>query len=140
MAIIFLISTDLGSAAHTSQILVPLLRWVNPDISPTAIDLIHTIIRKGGHLTEYAILALLSLRAVTRSGAHRQTPSREWSFRAAGIALLVAGLYAATDEFHQSFIPSRTASIYDVMIDTSGAFVALSVVFLWKKARSRTAR
>ncbi len=133
MGLIFFVSTDFGSSTHTSQIIEPILKWLNPDISSTAIDLVQTIIRKGGHFTEYAILALLALRSVNLSrpnGSH---------FQAIAIALLIAATYAATDEFHQSFIPSRTASIYDVMIDTSGAFAALTVASLWRKFRTSRA-
>ena len=67
MGVIFLVSTDLGSANHTSRIIEPLLRWAVPDISPKTIEVVQTIIRKGGHLTEYAILALLTLRAIALS-------------------------------------------------------------------------
>ena len=51
------------------------------------------------------------------------------------LALLVAAVYAATDEFHQSFVPGRTASVYDVLIDTSGACAAAysSMVLPWAR-------
>ncbi len=134
MGFIFVLSTSLGSAEHTSMIIEPLLRWLNPDISPENIDLVHTLVRKGGHLTEYAILALLTLRATSISLRTGQTGG--W-YKAAGIALLVAAAYAATDEWHQSFVPGRTASVYDVTIDTSGAFIALIVAAAWRKLRTR---
>jgi VanZ family protein len=139
MGLIFFISTDLGSAGHTSQIIVPLLKWVKPDISVETIDLFQTLIRKGGHLTEYAILALLTLRAINLSRQNQRERQSPGYFRSAAIALLIAATYAATDEFHQSFIPSRTSSIYDVLIDTTGAFVALTAATLWKKLRGKTA-
>lgn len=135
MGVIFLVSTDLGSANHTSRIIEPLLRWVVPDISASAVDTAQTVIRKGGHLTEYAILALLSLRAIVLSA---QSQSGHRYFRHAVIALVIAAAYAASDEFHQSFIPSRTPSVYDVMIDTTGAAVALTVATLWKKGRAKS--
>src|SRR4029077_17417126 len=64
MALIFLGSTDMLSAEHTSRFLVPLLRWLDPQISWAALNAIQTIIRKLGHLTEYAILATLLWRAL----------------------------------------------------------------------------
>jgi VanZ family protein len=134
MGFIFAMSTDLGSFAHTSRIIVPLLRWLKPDISPETIDLVQTLVRKGAHFTEYAILALLTLRAANISLQTGRTGN--WA-KAAGVALLVAALYAATDEWHQSFVPGRTASVYDVLIDTSGAFVALAVAALWRKSPSQ---
>src|SRR5881392_945203 len=64
LAVIFLGSTDLMSAEHTSRFIVPFLRWLNPDISLETLASIHSIIRKCAHLGEYAVLALLLLRAV----------------------------------------------------------------------------
>ena len=124
-----MLSTDLGSADHTSRIIEPALRWIYPAISAATVDLVHTLIRKCGHFTEYAILALMLLRTA-------QLPAKTFSlsrdFRAAGFAWLIAALYASTDEFHQSFVPARTASIYDVLIDSSGAFTALAVALFWR--------
>src|SRR5207244_9407479 len=64
MAIIFLGSTDMLSAEHTSRFLVPFLRWIDPQISLAALNAIQLGIRKLGHLTEYAILAMLLCRAL----------------------------------------------------------------------------
>jgi len=136
MGFIFVMSTSLGSSAHTSRIIEPLIRWLAPGISPAAVDRVHGLIRKTGHFTEYAILALLVLRAVRISLRHRHL---EGGCKAAGIALLVAAVYASTDEFHQSFVPGRTASVYDVLIDTSGAFVALTAAMLVRKGKGRPA-
>ena len=60
---------------------------------------------------------------------------RPWHWgQALGVALLVL-LYAASDEFHQRFVPSRDASLRDVLIDTSGG--ALGLLILWAFCRSR---
>src|SRR6266404_679946 len=64
MAVIFLGSTDMLSAEHTSRFLVPFLRWIDPQISLVALNAIQLGIRKLGHLTEYAILAMLLWRAL----------------------------------------------------------------------------
>ena len=83
-------------------------------------------IRKCAHATEYAILALLLWRAIRKPV--RNDP-RPWHWgQALGVVLLVL-LYAASDEFHQRFVPGRDASIRDVMIDTSGGILGLLV--LW---------
>ncbi len=131
MGFIFAMSTSLGSSEHTSRIIEPLLRWLNPQIRPETVDLVHTVVRKGGHLTEYAVLALLLLRALKKS-----QPARG-HLKAAGIALLVAAAYAATDEYHQTFVPGRTPSPYDVMIDATGAFAALTVASVLRKSRTQ---
>src|SRR5205085_6429061 len=71
MAVIFLGSTDMLSAAHTSGFLVPFLRWLDPQISLAALNAIQFGIRKLAHLTEYAILAALLWRAL-RGGTRWQ--------------------------------------------------------------------
>ena len=133
MGFIFVMSTEVGTASHTSRILGPLLKWLVPSISSEAIGIVHTLVRKGGHLTEYAVLALLGLRAVLRSQRGRnRAPS---FFRSACLAALISAAYATTDEFHQSFVPGRTASGYDVAIDTTGAVAALAAAAGWRRIR-----
>src|SRR5438067_10596642 len=128
MALIFLGSTDMLSAEHTSRFLVPFLRWLDPQISFAALNAIQFGIRKLAHLTEYAILAMLLWRAL-RSGARWQMKMSILRLRSGQVlfltVLLACGLFAAIDEFHQSFVPSRTASPTDVMIDICGALVGL---------------
>src|SRR5215470_10225317 len=65
LGVIFFGSTDLMSAQHTSRFIVPFLLWLKPDISPETLASIHFILRKCAHVTEYAVLALLLLRAET---------------------------------------------------------------------------
>jgi VanZ family protein len=121
--LIFFGSGNLLSAGHTS-ILLPFITWLYPSASPEFLSLVHFLVRKAGHLTEYAILAVLAARAF-RNSSH-QLLRRNWFW----FSLLLAIAYALSDEFHQSFVPSRTASIYDCMIDTVGAFIALVVLSL----------
>jgi VanZ family protein len=125
MLVIFTISSDMGSAANTSRYLVPFLHWLNPTISQASVEQIHFIVRKGGHLSEYAILATLLFFALRRSGIHC-FQGAHWKF--AALSLFISALYAAGDEFHQSFVGSRTAAVGDVMIDTSGALIALCFI------------
>lgn len=122
MALIFIGSTDILSAEHTSRFLVPFLRWIDPQISWAALNTIQVAIRKLGHLTEYAILAGLLWRAL-RSGTGA-TMKTSILF---GIVLIACGGFAASDEFHQSFVPSRTSSAHDVMIDLCGALIGLAI-------------
>jgi len=117
MSLIFLASGDLMSAEHTSRFIGPFLRWLIPDVLPATIAAVQFFVRKCAHVTEYAILAALLYRAFRQSGKLR---------RFAGvISFFIAGVYASLDEFHQSFIPSRTGAIQDVMIDCVGAFFGL---------------
>jgi VanZ family protein len=79
-----------------------------PDLG-TGLGTWDLVLRKIAHAAEYAILALLLLRA-TRS---------PW------LAVALAGLYAVTDEIHQSFVEGRHGSPLDVVIDTLGAVVGI---------------
>ncbi len=129
MLLIFSASTDLGSAAQTSRFIVPFLHWLNPHISLEAILLVQFLVRKAGHVTEYAILALLLLRALRRQ-------RRIVWLHAIG-AWSAAAMYAASDEWHQSFVSSRTASPRDVLLDCAGA--AVGILAYWICMRQRAA-
>jgi VanZ family protein len=131
MAVIFMNSTDAMSSAHTSRFFEPLLHWLFPSLSPDAIDTIHLCIRKSAHLFEYGMLAFLLWLAISEK--KRNPKAVDW--RRAGLAQLFATFYGATDEFHQIFVPSRGASVHDVMIDASGAAVTLAVIVFvrWRK-------
>lgn len=89
---------------------------------PTLEEL-HHLIRKCGHLSEYFVLSILVFRALRGS-------KTGWSWKWALAALVIAAAYAASDEFHQIFVPGRTASPWDVLIDTCGALLAQIVIFL----------
>jgi VanZ family protein len=121
MIFIFVGSTDLLSAEHTSRYIGPFLRWFSPDVSDATIDSVQLVVRKLAHLTEYAILAALLFRAL----------------RMFGVAFLVAAIYAALDEFHQSFVATRTASPWDVAIDCVGAIAGPVLYGLARKRKGR---
>jgi VanZ family protein len=129
MAFIFFASTGNFSAANTSVFIRPVVLWFFPDISNERLMAIHFIIRKLAHFTEYAILGLLAARAFIESS--QAGLRRYWFFD--GLVLIT--LYALTDEFHQSFVASRTASIYDSLIDISGGLAALIFVAIWRQRR-----
>src|SRR5205085_6958337 len=111
LGFIFFASTGEFSADNTSRIIRPLLLWLFPDISEEKIALAHFIIRKAAHFTEYAVLAFLAARAFSTSA--KAQLRRYWFF----ISLAIVVVYALTDEYHQSFVPSRTYSIYYSLID-----------------------
>ena len=130
---IFIGSGDSLSSTNTSRFLEPLIRWSLPRLSHESVGTVMVVIRKCGHLTEYGVLSVLCWRAV-----HRRSNRgvRDWSWRDAGIALTMAALFAASDEFHQAFVPSRSGSPWDALIDTCGA--AAGVLLIWSiRRRSR---
>jgi VanZ family protein len=115
MSLIFFFSTDLFSGTNTTSFLQPILSSLLPDVTADQIETIHLIIRKLGHWGEYFILAILNIRAL-----HAELPAQS-SIRRAASAIAIAAIYAASDEWHQSFVPSRSASVVDVLIDCFGA-------------------
>jgi VanZ family protein len=128
MAVIFGLSSSLGSSEETSRFVVPLLRWLFPWAAPGDIAALHGLVRKGGHLTEYAVLAALWFR-VFRRGRRLAPGAAAWS------ALTISIAWAGIDEWHQSFVPARTASAWDVVLD--GASAALALLFVvrgWRTA------
>lgn len=131
MLFISFASTTEFSAANTSQIVRPLLLWLFPNVSEARLAAIHFLTRKAAHFTEYAVLAFLARRAFVASS--RVLVSQHW-FQ---LGLLLVVVYALLDEFHQSFVPSRTASIYDSAIDVAGG---LTVLLLFKLKANRNAR
>ena len=91
------------------------------------------IARKCAHLIEFAVLALLLWRALRKP---TKNDPRPWNWREVSVVLLIVLLYAASDEIHQIFVPTRTAQIHDVAIDTVGAVVALLALWIlghWRK-------
>ena len=128
-ALIFIGSSSALSSANTSVVLRPVL-WLFPHASEATLALIHFLVRKAGHLIEYAILALFAARALRTST--RELLRTRWFW----VSLLFVVAYSLSDEFHQSFVPSRTASIYDCMIDSVGGFVALTMLW-WRRHKKR---
>ena len=121
LTMIFIGSTDLMSAEHTSRIIGPILRWLQPGISPVRIEQVQFVVRKTAHLSEYAVLSLLIFRALANMIRSERLAG------AASITLLISSAFAASDEFHQSFVPSRTSSVRDVVIDITGAIFGMTI-------------
>ena len=133
MAVIFSASNDRRSYEHSSRFFEPLLRWLFPHMPESEIHAIHHLIRKCAHMTEYAVLTLLFWRAVRKPAKSNPRP---WSWPEARLTLLLVMLYAATDEFHQQFVATRTSLVSDVFIDTAGGAAALLALWLigrWRK-------
>ncbi len=133
MTLIFVGSGDTMSSHHTSRFLIPLIKWLFPGVSPHLLGVIQNLIRKWWHITEYAILGTLVWNALARPLVARPAG---WPWRAARLTMVVCVLYAASDELHQAFVPSRHSSIGDVAIDACGSAAGLVLVWLfgwWRK-------
>ena len=131
MAVIVGFSTDAASSEHTESWLLPFLRTLAPWATAAQLEALHWLVRKIAHLSEYAILAALWLRAFVRG--------RGLTPRNAGLlALAICAAWAALDELHQSFVPSRSPSVADVALDTVGALIAVAVAGLgWRRVADR---
>jgi len=125
-ALISILSTDSFSSDNTSRVILPLLRWLIPTLSPDTLELVHHLIRKSAHFTEYFIFFMLLYHGIR---ATRRTTLR-WHWSWALIAWLIAAVYSVLDEVHQIFVPSRGPSPWDSLLDSTGAFFALLVLFL----------
>ena len=133
MGIIFYASTDAGSPQHTSRFLGPFFRWLFPKWPADWVDEACYIVRKFAHGYEYMILCLLSWRAF-RGRPDRVGPA--WKRATAWKAWGVATVYAASDEFHQWFVPGRHAAVQDVVIDSCGAATGIAALHLlgrWRR-------
>ena len=130
VAFIFFASTGAMSASNTSRIIAPLFKWLFPHITDAQLLNVHFTVRKCAHLTEYAILALLAGRAFISSTHERVR--RSWFVAALALVAMVALL----DEYHQSFVASRTGTLRDSLIDMTGGVIALTV-FRLRRARHR---
>jgi VanZ family protein len=126
--VIFLMSTDTFSSEHTGWIIEPILRWLIPLLTQYQVERIHHLIRKSAHFSEYFVFCMLLYRGV-RSGR----VGWRWTWGLA--ALSVAAGYSVLDEVHQAFVASRTASPYDSLLDSAGAFVAFAVLWAWFRLR-----
>ncbi len=120
-------SGDAFSAEHTGSILQAIVTAIRGrPLSPEQFATVHFLIRKAAHLTEYGILGGLLFRAIRRA-----RPGFDW--RWAATAIVVATCLSSIDEFHQTFVASRTGNPIDVGLDTLGASLAQIVV--WLKVR-----
>ncbi|HEY0366428.1 MAG TPA: VanZ family protein [Pyrinomonadaceae bacterium] len=122
IAFISFASSDNFNAGNTSRIIGPLILWLFPNTKPETLAVIHFITRKIAHFTEYAILGFLAARAFRTSS--RPAIGQRWFLICATLVVV----YALIDEYHQSFVPSRTASIFDSLIDMAGGLTALLIV------------
>jgi len=133
MAVIFTASSDTRSYEHSSRLVEPLLRWLFPHLPEAQIHAIHELFRKCAHLAEYSVFALLLWRALRKPVKNVPGP---WNWRVVRLVLLLVMLYAASDEFHQQFVATRTSLVSDVFVDTAGGAAGLLALWLigrWRK-------
>lgn len=120
MVIIFFMSHQPGNdSMQTSNFIVDLLKHIF-SLPNTYEDILSTIVRKGAHMSEYALLAILLFYGFYNTFKNR--PIFQLTF-------FTTFLYACTDEFHQLFIVGRSGQISDVLVDSGGALIGLFIIY-----------
>src|SRR3954454_959252 len=132
-SLILLASSDAFSAAHTRSIIESFFWWLFPSWTPYSIYKAHLVIRKCAHFFEYAVLAIFVMRGFSESQTQGPSTRVPRSLRMTMLSVVVVCAMVATiDEVHQHFVPSRTGSPYDVLLDTTGSTVAM-LLLTWRK-------
>ena len=136
LGLIALESTSYASAANTGRFLYPLFHWL---FGVTATDFSgwNSHLRKIGHFVGYFTLSALMFRAWKNSwpGA-----AEVWRWQWAAMAFIVTAGVAALDEWHQTFLPSRTGTFHDVILDSSAALTAQIVIYILISRREQALR
>ncbi len=125
---IFILSADTHSGRHSQALLGWILQWFHAN-SRSRMAAWEEPFRKLGHVVVYSLLAIASWRAFSfwkRQGRLPWMPPFLWT-------LLTLVLYAASDEWHQTFVPTRSGSVRDVMVDTLGGLLGLVVYWCWRQ-------
>lgn len=121
------LSSDPFSASTTGSLLQRVLAFLGAELSRGTLHALHFAVRKGAHLTEYAVLAALTLRALTNSVPKPRAHLWAWLFSVA---------VALVDEGYQSTSAARTGSLSDVGVDGLGALLGIAAWSLFARNRS----
>lgn len=142
VAIICVESTATFSSQNTSGWLRPIFQRLVGAISDNTWNSFHHLLRKSGHFVGYGTVGFTFLRAwlhtLDRSGlpasqlGRRRSPAAllSWRVESSVLAILSTAIVASGDEFHQTFLPGRTGSPVDVLLDTAGACTLCLIVWL----------
>ena len=131
LGVIAVESTTYLSADYTGRFLFPIFHYLfGMDIWHFAVW--HHYIRKTGHFVGYFTLSVLLFRAWKAT----LVLPRDWALRWAAIAFFMSAFVASMDEWHQTFLPSRTGVFSDVMLDSTAALTAQVVIFFWLRTRA----
>jgi VanZ family protein len=127
IAVIAMESTEYMGADHTSGPFRLVWEFFFGPVGDSRWDAIHIMIRKSGHFLGYGAIGLCWLRAWWMTLPHSHF------FKDAALALMGTALVASADEFHQSFLPNRTGSVWDVLLDCCGAITLQFVVYVFMR-------
>jgi VanZ family protein len=134
LVLIWAESSNYGSAEYTSRFLYPVLHFLF-GVSPAKFPVWQHLIRKTGHFVGYFTLSLLLFRSWR---ATLKFPGANWTVWWAGISFFMTALVASLDEWHQSYLPSRTGTWHDVVLDSMAALVAQILLYIFLRSRRPT--
>ena len=157
LAIIAIESTDYFSGAHTGQMLTRFLGLFSIHLRAEQLDLINGVLRKSGHVLGYSFLSFLLFRACRgtyralagyydwRTSRVSSLPRQHafrflWQLPWALLAWAATALTAIADEMHQKFIPSRSGSWGDVLLDSCAALAAQVLIYCFAAHNARRAQ
>ena len=125
ISIVFIESTPYFGSDRTSHPLRWLVQLISGPLSDATWEIVHHLIRKTGHFLGYGVLGLAWLRA------WRMTLTDARFLSLAGLALVGTALVASCDEWHQTFLPNRTGTPWDVLLDCCGATGLIAMTWLY---------
>jgi VanZ family protein len=127
IGIIAIESQDFMGADHTSGPLRLLFQAIFGHVSDASWEVVHHYLRKSGHFFFYGFMGLAWLRGWWL------TLPRSYFLPDALLAVLGTALVASCDEWHQSYLPNRTGTPWDVLLDCTGAIVLQVVVYIFMR-------
>ena len=127
IAVIAIESTELLGANHTSGPLRSIFEALFGHVPDARWDIIHHYVRKSGHFIGYGLIGLAWLRAWWMTLDHSSF------FPDALLALFGTALVASCDEWHQTFLPNRTGTPWDVLLDCTGAIILQLIVYVFMR-------
>ena len=127
-------STPWLSAQNTGHVLYQLLASFLGPVNASGVSMVNAVLRKVGHVTGYGILSWLLFRAWRATlGSYRAVA---WALPWSVIAFFMTAAVASLDEWHQTFLPSRTGRLHDVILDSASALAVQILLFLILRKRS----
>jgi VanZ family protein len=125
ICVILVESTEWLGSDHTTGPLRWLFEAIFGPVSTARWEIVHHFIRKSGHFIGYGAMGLLWLRAwwMTLPHSHFLPDSL--------LALLGTALVASYDEWHQSYLPNRTGSPWDVLLDCCGSLTLQLLIYIF---------
>jgi len=125
--VIFIFSSQNGEiSSQNNRFIIELFKKIGIDINTLVSVNADFIVRKMAHFTEYFIFYLLLFNAFTDDFKFNKSLLN---------SIIITFIYAVSDEFHQSFVPGRSPTYKDVLIDTGGGLVCMIFIYLWNLIR-----